>query len=132
MPTVAQVVNRAARLAGVVGTGTNLSAEDMDWGVDLYNDMLFAWAMDGMDLGHSTATSNDTLYVDEAFVKGVKYSLAVEMAEEKGTEVSNRTVVIAIEEQGRIRAALSDIDIQTMDDAIVRPRHVFNHTTGDS
>jgi hypothetical protein len=132
MPTVAQIINRAARIAGVVGPGTNLSAEDQDWGVDLMNDMLHAWALDGMDLGHSTATANDTLFVDEAYVKGIKYSLAVEMAEEKGTDISNRAVAIAIEEQGRIRAALCDIDTLRMDDAIVHTAHTFNHTTGDS
>lgn len=131
MPTVAQTVNRAARIAGVVGTGTNLSAEDMDWGIDLLNDMLHAWALDGMDLGHSTVAHSDTLYVDDAYVKGIKYSLAVEMAEEKGTDISNRAVAIAIEEQNRIRAALCDIDVLTLDDAIVPSSETFNHITGD-
>jgi hypothetical protein len=132
MLTVAQLINRSARIAGVVGTGTNLSAEDQDWGIDLLNDMLHAWAIDGMDLGHATVAANDSLYVDDAYVKGVKYSLAVEMAEEKGTDISNRAVAIALEEQGRIRAALCDIDIMRMDDAIVSTKTAFNHLTGDS
>ena len=132
MPTVSQLVNRAARIAGVSGTGTNLSAEDMDWGIDLLNDMLHAWALDGMDLAHSTVTHADTLFVDDAYVKGVKYSLAVEMAEEKGTDITNRVPIIALEEQARIRAALCDIDTLRMDDAIIPPAATFNHSTGDS
>ena len=132
MPTVSQLVHRSARMAGILGTGTNLSAEDMDWGIDLLNDMLHAWANDGMDLAHSTVGHADTLFVDDAYVKGIKYSLAVEMAEEKGTDISNRVIGIALEEQSRIRAALCDIDTLRMDDAIARPGYTFNHTTGDS
>jgi hypothetical protein len=131
MATVSEVVTRAARLAGVAGVGSALSAEDMDWGIDTLNDMLFAWALDGMDLGHSEVVSSDTLLVDDAYLRGIRYSLAVEMAAEKGTEIAATVPVIAMDEQGKIRAALCDIDEMRVDSALLRPPLSFDHTSGE-
>jgi hypothetical protein len=129
---VSEIVTRAARLAGKAGQGSALSAEDMNWGVDLLNDMLFAWALDGMDVGHaSVVVSTDTLLIDDAYLKGVKYNLAVEIAQEGGTELMPGVPLIAEDEKGRIRASLCDIDVLSADKALLNPPLSFDHTSGE-
>lgn len=128
---VSELVTRAARIAGKAGQGSALSAEDMSWGVDQFNDLMHSLALDGMDMGHTTQVSTDTLLIDEAYVKGVKYLLAVEMSIEGGSELMPGAAAIAIDEQGKIRAALCDIDEMRVDEALLGPKLTFDHTTGE-
>jgi hypothetical protein len=49
--TIGELVTRALQLAGVVGMNRAPSAAEMNDGIDTLNEMLSAWALDGMDLG---------------------------------------------------------------------------------
>jgi hypothetical protein len=60
------------------------SAAEMNDGVDSLNEMLQAWALDGMDLGLETLVQTDEDLLDAAFVKGIRYNLAVELAGSHG------------------------------------------------
>lgn len=128
---VSEICTRALKLAGVLGVGNAAaSAEDMDDAVTTFNQMLFSWALDGMDLGHSEAGQNDTLYVDEAYLKAIAYNLAIELSAEHGTALDDKVALIAIDEMSKVRAALVDIDIARCDTAIVGTGRTFDHTTG--
>lgn len=117
---VSDICTRALGLAGVDGVGAAPSAENMDIAVKAYNLMLYAWALDGLDLGHVTdAIASDTVYIDPAYLKAVQYALAVELSLELGTELSTLVAQIAINEMSNVRAALSDVNLLTCDTAIV-------------
>lgn len=127
---VNELCSRSLHLAGVLGVGEAASSEDMNAAVDTLNDMLFAWALDGMDLGHSEVTSADTLYIDAAFIRAVRYSLAIELALEHGTQLMPGVAQGAEMERDRVRTALADINILEVDDALKHPQVTFNWITG--
>src|SRR3954471_16611270 len=110
--TIGDLVTRALQLAGVVGMNRAPSADEMIDGIDTLNEMLASWALDGMDLGLNTLVQTDEDLIDAAFVKGIRYNLAVELAGAHGilNELPANIVNSAEEEQEKIRAALIDID----------------------
>ena len=130
--TIAELVTRALQLAGVVGMNRAPSAAEMDDGIDSLNEMLFSWALDGLDLGWQTATQGETVLVDDAYLRGIRYSLAVDLAGAHGilNELPKSVLATADEEQAKIRAALFEVDNLRSDDALLRHRYGFNHTTG--
>lgn len=131
MTTVAELVTRALKLAGICGDGSAPSAEDMQNGVDTLNEMLFSWPNEGMDVGHVLSAAADTLYVDDAFLKAIRYALAVEILAEKGFDVPASIAIIATEEKDKVRNALVDIDTLRADCALTGQTRTFNHVTGD-
>lgn len=129
---VSELCTRSLKLCGILGQGdAAASAEDMNDAVATLNEMLTAWALEGMDVGHDiTATQNDNLYVDDAYIKAVRYALAVELSAEFNTPVTPAVVQIAIFEKENVRAALADINLLACDEAITGGRAVFNSVTG--
>lgn len=110
--TVGELVTRALQLAGVVGMNRAPSAEEMTDGIDTLNEMLAAWALDGMDLGLGTLIQGQEDVFDPAYVKGIRYSLALELAGSHGilNELPETVIRTAGSEQENIRASLIDID----------------------
>jgi hypothetical protein len=127
---VSRLVTRALKLAGILGTGAAATADQMDDGVDTLNDMLEAWKIDDMDLGQPTLTAGATFYIDDAFLKGIRYSLAAEIAEETYGEVPGNVARIAFDEQRRIRAAMWEIDNLRVDDALLSRERGINFNNG--
>lgn len=127
---VNEICARALHLAGTLGVGEEASSEDMNAAVDTLNDMLFAWALDGLDLGHSEVTAADTLYVDSAYIRAIRYSLAIELSIEHGTQLMPGVSQGAEMERDRVRTALSDINVLACDNAVIGSRAVFNPITG--
>lgn len=128
---VSDICTRALGLAGVTGTGSAASAEEMQIAVNAYNLMLFSWALDGLDVGHNdTSVSSDTVYIDQAYLKCVQYALAVELAAEFSTDLSPNVAAIALMEMDKVRAALADINLLGCDEAVARRWPMFNHVTG--
>jgi hypothetical protein len=130
--TIGELVTRALQLAGVVGMNRAPSASEMDDGIDTLNEMLFSWALDGMDLGWQTAVQTDNVLVDDAYIKGIRYGLAVELAGAHGilNELPRSVIETADNEQAKIRAALFEVDNLRADDGLLRRKYGFNHTTG--
>jgi hypothetical protein len=119
--TIGELVTRALQLAGVVGMNRAPSAAEMNDGIDTLNEMLAAWSLDGMDLGLGTLTQNEADMIDVAYVRGIRYALAVELAGAHGilSELPASVTQTADSEQGKIRAALSDIDNLRCDNALI-------------
>jgi hypothetical protein len=130
--TVAELVTRSLQLAGVVGMNRAPSAAEMTDGTDTLNEMVAAWAIDGMDLGVAAMIQGQDVLVDEAYMRGLRYNLAVELAGAYGilNELPKSVSDLADSEQGKIRAALCDIDNLRCDDALIGRRYGFDHTTG--
>lgn len=130
--SIAELITRALQLAGVVGMNRTPSADEMTDGLDTLNDMLQAWTLDGMDLGLSALETSDEDLLDPAYIRGIRYSLAVELASAHGilNELPDYVVGLADSEQDKIRAALADIDYARVDPALLNGRISFNHTTG--
>lgn len=122
--TIAELVTRALQLAGVVGMNRAPSAPEMNDGIATMNEMLAAWALDGMDMGLGTLVQTDENLIDDAFVKGIRYNLAVELAGSHGI-LSELPASVAVEAEAQkelIRAALSDIDNLRCDNALLPSR----------
>jgi hypothetical protein len=131
--TIGELVTRALQLAGVVGMNRAPSAAEMNDGIATLNEMLESWALDGMDLGLGTLAQTDEDLVDPAFVKGIRYSLAVELAGAHGilNELPATVIQSADDEQQKIRAALIDIDNLRCDNALL-PRNPFYDWINDN
>jgi hypothetical protein len=130
--TVNDLVTRALQLAGVVGMTRAPSAAEMNDGIDTLNEMLASWAIDGMDLGLSTLIQTDDVLVDDSYMRGIRYSLAVELAGEHGllSELPASVIATADTEMGKIRAALVDIDYLRADNSLLRLPKWFDYTRG--
>lgn len=132
--TVGDLVTRALQLAGIVGMNRAPSAAEMNDGIETLNEMLSAWAIDGMDMGLNTLSQTDADLLDAGFVKGIRYNLAVELAGAHGilNELPQSVIIEAETQKGLIRAALVDVDYSRIDRALLpRPRgYGFNYSTG--
>jgi hypothetical protein len=131
--TIGDLVTRALQLAGVVGMNRAPSAAEMNDGISTLNEMLSAWALDGMDLGLGALAQTDEDLIDPAYVRGIRYSLAVELAGAHGilNELPATVTQIAVSEQDNIRAALVDIDNMRCDNAVL-PRKPFYDWINDN
>lgn len=86
MTTASTLINDAADLAGVLAEGQSLSGNRSSRFLRELNRMISGWENDGLDLGLSTLSLNDTVYVDSADEDCLVYSLAVRIY-----EISKRT-----------------------------------------
>lgn len=118
---VSELVTRSLRLAGVVPHNRAPSAPEMNDAIKTLNEMMNSWGIDDLDLGWVDVAQTDIIRVDDAFLKGIRYSLAVELASEHGLEdtLSPLTVQIALNEQENIREALFEVDTLRLDDALL-------------
>lgn len=87
MATVRDVVTWALRKLTVIPVGVEPSSDELADGVASFNDMIAEWASDGLDLGLSELTANDVIDVDAAYMRGIRYSLAEDIAAEYGVQV---------------------------------------------
>jgi hypothetical protein len=126
--TIGELVTRALQLSGVIGMNRAPSAAEMNDGIDTLNEMLSAWALDGMDLGLGTLVQTDEDLIDTAYVKGIRYSLAVELAGAHGilNELPATVIATAGEQQDLIRSALSDINNMRCDNSLLGPRTSYD------
>lgn len=78
MTTVRDIVERAHRKIGVVAQDEAMTADQAQAGLDTYNDMLHAWALDGITLSPAFADQAlaDTFPLADKFREGTAYMLA--------------------------------------------------------
>lgn len=70
------VVQRAFRKVAVLSKDTTITGDDLTHGLDLLNDMMFGWAIFGVDVGHSERASGEAFPLARKFVEGTAAQLA--------------------------------------------------------
>ena len=86
MATAQTVIKRALRLLKVTQSGEEPSAEEAQDSLTALNDMLFAWELDAIPLNHIELLYTDTLPFDDNHIQPITYNLAVQLADEYGTQ----------------------------------------------
>lgn len=116
MTQVRDIVTRSMRLLGVLQSGENPSAEESEDGMAALNDMLNAWADQGVDLEFFEFTSiNDTVPYPEDHMAALRYNLAIELAPEFGVEVSEAIAVRAKQYFDALQVKYSNPDTLSAD-----------------
>lgn len=111
--TAADVV--AFALRKVAGIGENADADEASDALERLNDMIAMWRIDGIDLGLPLPLLSATvLYLDDAYVLGLKYNLIIALADLYDFQPSPFVVRMADESKDRIRTALFSIPDLTM------------------
>lgn len=94
--TALEMIADALRLVNIIDEIKAPSAEQGVNGLRSMNQMLADWEREGIRLGwHVVLSVNDTLPIEEADERGVKYALACEYAGEYGIEPSAKVQEIA-------------------------------------
>jgi hypothetical protein len=109
--TALEMIADALRLVNVIDEVKAPSAEQSANGLRTMNQMLADWERDGIRLGwHVVLSTNDTLPIEAADERGVKYNLACEFAGEYGIEPSAKVQQICDETFARLsKGALSTV-----------------------
>lgn len=76
MATAREVVTGAFRDRRVLGVNASLTASELSYGLDKLNQMLFAWRIDGIDMGHVSVEAGDSLDVPDDHLQTIRLSLA--------------------------------------------------------
>lgn len=88
MATASDIVTRALRSLRVISSGETPTADESADGLTALNDMLAAWALDGIDLGHITLVAADELDVPDMHLQTIRLALAERLAGEYGAELA--------------------------------------------
>lgn len=129
MATAQEVVRRSLVLIGAIEAGESASAGEMKDGVAALNEMLFGWAAEGVDLVHNTLAQGDTLLVDDSFLEGIRFNLAVRIAPEYGATVPPRVDERAQSTFAAFQAHTLEFDDDLQVDRALHPRY-FNRRIG--
>jgi len=93
--TVQELITRALRLAGVLeAEETPTAAEQVD-SLATFNDMLHAWALDGIYLDHTDLGWTDTLPYASEHLRAIRYALAVELCNDFNVDPKPAVVALA-------------------------------------
>lgn len=84
MTTVRDIVERAHRKIGVVAQDEAMTADQGQAGLDAFNEMLHAWALDGITLSpaFTDAALTTTFPLEDKYREGTIYLLAGRLAPE--------------------------------------------------
>jgi hypothetical protein len=118
MTTAYQLVTGALRLATVVAAGEQATAEDMADGIEALNQMAAALKIDGIDLQWVSVDSNTDLTLDDAYIKALKYLLAVDLAPEYGLTIAPAVIAQAEGGYRALQMAFTTVPDATFDTGI--------------
>ncbi len=94
----------AFALSKIFGIGEEPDADSAVKALEILNDMLAEWRMDGMDIGAPAVLAlTDTLAIRDEFLAPLKYNLTVRVAEDYGREIS--AIVASNAERGKMLIA---------------------------
>lgn len=97
-------------LRKVTGIGNDLDAAELEVAVEILNDMLALWRIDGLDVGiKGELASTDTLSLPESYLLPIKYNLAVLLAEEFGRELTQTLAATAVDSKRLLSNALFEV-----------------------
>lgn len=77
MATALDLITRALQDARVYSAGEEPSAADGQYCLDLLNDMIHEWSIDGIDLAFVNLATTDTIDVPDSHLSAIRYNLAV-------------------------------------------------------
>jgi len=120
--TALELIQKAARLIGMTAQGQTLSAEEAQDGLSALNEMLHAWALEGIILGHTDLALGDTVNLPSEYTMGVRYNLALEMAADIPTDPPVYVVQKSISTKNAIRNDNITPGKLTVDAALLTPR----------
>lgn len=116
MTTVNDIIARAYRKLNISGASEPLDGSQITEGVDAFNDMLFAWKLKSVDVGHTAKAASDAFPLADEFIEGTVYLLASRLA-------PNYVVPAAFDADDwfrSIQAAYAEIPELTVDAALTR------------
>jgi hypothetical protein len=79
MATAQDLINSAAKFAGILAEGQTLEGGVNADALNRLNRMLSRWENDGVDLGLSTLAASDSIYIDDADEEAVEINLALRL-----------------------------------------------------
>ena len=88
MTTANQLIIRAAKTAKILAAGEIMEDEDAQDILQSLNDMLHAWELDGIDLGHTDLELTDTVQLPDSHIRAIRYNLAADISSEDGAELN--------------------------------------------
>lgn len=88
MATVNDLIARALNGLRVIAIGDEATADEADYCLGEYNDMMHAFELDGMGLAHLEATVDDTIDVPDSHLETLRLSLMERVAGAFGKEMT--------------------------------------------
>lgn len=104
MATTSDIVTRAMRSLRLLSSGEEPTADEMSDGIVAFNDMLFAWRIEGLDIAHVTLDENDTIDVPEDHLGTLRLALAARIGGEYGGELTAYDQMVLDEGMKALRA----------------------------
>ncbi len=80
--TARDLIQRAMLRANLVSRGETPTAEESDDGLKSLNEMMHAWETDGIHIGHTDLTLDDTIQLPESQIRATRLLLAMELLDE--------------------------------------------------
>lgn len=120
MATANNIVIDALKIAGVVAAEETPSADMIADAVTRLNRMLHSWELEGVDLAWSDVAQSDTLGVDDAYLDGITYNLAVRLCPEYGRQAPPEVAAIAGSKFSHIKADAFDPGEPTHDISLLQ------------
>ena len=105
MATARDVIKRGYRASNLLSIGVDPSSDDAVAGLDVLNQMMDAFRIDGIHIGHNTLDLDDTVVVDAAYIEPIVYNLAVRLAAESGRAAPLEVQRLAVKGERTLRAA---------------------------
>lgn len=122
MATVGDIINAATQRLRIQALGEELSANEAEYCLDEYNQMLHAWEIDGINLAHLEATLDDEIDAPDSHLEAIKLSLCERIADAFGKEMSIKDRQLAEEGRSALRAYHFSIGELGSDHPLSRPR----------
>ena len=117
MPTAIDIVARAYRKIGHLGSGETLSADLGASGIEQLNSMMFSWKLYGIDTEHTALAHNDAFPLDPEFEEPTVYLLGARLAAEMGLQINYTTR----EHLDALQAAFMVVEPATLDRSLTVP-----------
>jgi hypothetical protein len=119
MATANDVVKSALRLLGVIGAAEAPSADMAQDGLEALNDLMHAFAANGIDWTHQTLALADPVQLDAKHIRGLKYLLAQALAPEYERTLSPEAQLLADQGYRALQADFSSEDEAEIDSALL-------------
>jgi aryl carrier-like protein len=120
MATAQDLINKSSKMAGTLAQGQTLEAGLNADALDILNLMLARWRNEGVDLGISTLTATDTLFIDDADEEAIKLSLAIRLMVENKRPIGAGLAGAARSAFTELQAKYAIIKEMTLDRALTR------------
>lgn len=128
MATARDLITRSMRELGVTDGYEPVSAEDAAVALDVLNDMIGAWELDGIPLGVGTVTLNTDLAVPDNHLEGMRANLSVRLAPTFGRQAAPMVVEMASRGLRALQSAYSRTRLLSVDPAMRWRRPTFGRS----